>query len=223
MSLETKFLPLATEEEPAPALVVPQYSQASSEPENFSVPPSDGAPSSVPSSVPSFVSDALGGVSDFFGPTRGRENHLFFGFCCDSRRAVLAVNGISIAWDLISMLILHILLLFAEDQVKADVDVDEKEVKLVEELFDIFQIVFIFMHACGIYGAIKYQAWAVWVSLVAYGLAPFFFKGIYPWPIRIFQFICIYPHIIFLREVKSGVMADYNYDRVKHCCDCCGV
>lgn len=208
-----KFIPLATSEEEATA-----YHYA----------PDGGG------SYP--TSDRSGGgfVQQLLGPTRGRENHLFCGRCCDVRRATLAVNILTIVMNLLFMIAMFFGFEFVmknADAIAEDMDDDEAKeafenfaksgsLQLLEAFVDIFFVVSIALHAIGVYGALKYQVWAVMVAAISYGIAftiallgfnimNMFLTGLF-----------LYPHIVLIKEIKEGIMTDYNYERVRSCCDC---
>jgi hypothetical protein len=161
-----------------------------------------------------------------------RENHLYCGCCCDVRRATLVVNAISISMNVIAMIFLffgvHYMAKNA-DKIAEDMDDDQAKqdfakiakngtLPLIEAFADIFLIVSIFLHACGIYGALKYQTWGVAVAAVAYGLTLL----IHLVSLNIIHVIIaglfFYPHVILIKEMKEGIMTDYNYHNVASCC-----
>ena len=90
--------------------------------------------------------------------------------------------------------------------------------KLIEGMVDLFLVVSIAMHGCGIYGALKFQPWAIIVAAVAYGITLFFaLLGV-----NLIQIIVcgvfLYPHIILLKEIQAGIMSEVNYEHVANCC-----
>mmetsp|Transcript_35478 Transcript_35478/g.55240 ORF Transcript_35478/g.55240 Transcript_35478/m.55240 type:complete len:216 (-) Transcript_35478:206-853(-) len=211
-----KFLPLPTGEESA------AYAPMSG--------PGGGMmPTSTSSS-----SGSSGFLSQLFPPSPGRENHLFCNCCCDVRRATLVVNGITIVWNLLVMLLMFIgfeFLVKNADQIAADMDDDEAANDLkamasngslgwLEAAIDIFFMFSIVLHGFGVYGALKYEVWAIVVAAVAYGIGlafavlgldfmNIFMKGMF-----------LYPHLVLIKEIREGIMTDYNYANVKSCCDC---
>jgi hypothetical protein len=76
------------------------------------------------------------------------------------------------------------------------------------------------LHAIGIHGAIKYKPFAVAVSAVGNMLS-------FAWSLSLdfigvaLTFLFLHPHVVLIMEIRSEVMAPYNYGRVKTCCDCC--
>jgi hypothetical protein len=138
-----------------------------------------------------------GFLEELLGPQRGRENHLYLGCCCDVRWAVLILNILAI-------------LSFAEGM---NEDVSEEDFKAM-------MLISIFLHAFGVHGALKYKTWAIKIAAVAYGI-PF------TWAVLNFDFmsfilagVFLYPHIVLIKEIESGVMTPYNYENVQFCCVC---
>eukprot|EP00980_Cylindrotheca_fusiformis_P016546 scaffold4961_cov80-Cylindrotheca_fusiformis.AAC.2 len=163
------------------------------------------------------------------GPQKGRENHLFFGCCCDVRRAVLIVNIITICSNLLLTFFVFIGAQLVEgnpsaytDQMQADVsDEDLKTEMTVLEIVTVVVVgVSCILHAFGVSGALKYNSTHVKVAAVSYGIALV---------LNLFNFnlvsiavgaIFLYPHIVLIKEIKSGVMTPYNYENIQACCVC---
>ena len=85
-------------------------------------------------------------------------------------------------------------------------------------VFEVFMLFAIIIHGFGVYGAIKYKRWAVIIAALSYGL---------PFAGAVFQFqivpviigaLFLYPHVVFLDEMKKGIMTEYNYPNVATCC-----
>ena len=161
-----------------------------------------------------------------------RPNHLFFGHCCDCRRAVLVVNGITITLNILSMIIVAIGFGFINknvDDIEADMsdDAAKKELDefvkggnlaIVETLLEFFVAISIGLHACGVYGALKFKQWGVMTAAVAYGLALFLNLLAFNILDIILAGVFLYPHIYLIKEMKEGIMTDYNYHNVASCC-----
>jgi hypothetical protein len=174
----------------------------------------------------------LGFSADGSNHNSNRENHLFCGCCCDVRRATLVVNAITITMNVLFMILLFFGVNFVAknaDQFTEDMDDDQAKqdfeklaengsLQLIEVFVDIFLFVSIFLHACGIYGALKFKTWGVTVAAVSYAIA-FLINLISLSPINIFiSGLFFYPHVILLKEMKEGIMTDYNYPNIASCC-----
>ncbi|KAL3934147.1 MAG: hypothetical protein SGBAC_010069 [Bacillariaceae sp.] len=205
MASKEAFLPLATEE--SADLEVPMYS-----PE---VPPTEFGMSSA-------HADAT--------PVAG-EQHLYCNYCCDTRRAVLVVNIVSIVINLVVLLVVNVgfnFIINNPDEVEKDMTEEEKAnleealhsgyLEMVEAMTDAFLVLAMGMHACGIYGALKFKKWAVATAGSAYAISFIlhlmggsFFNVILAGALG-------YPHYFFMKEMNQGIMSDYNYHNVAHCC-----
>ena len=190
-------------------------------------------PSSGNGGNPNVGFTGIGSDSRFTGPG---GNHIFCGCCCDTRRATLIINGISVVMKFITMILLFVGVKFIEknyEQIEADMsnDEDRKQFDLMVhngtfELFEGFTDLFLFfsmlMHICGIYGALKFKPWAIIVAAVAYGLGlllALLSMSIFQ---IVFMGLFLYPHIILLKEIQSGIMSEMNYEHVVHCCGSSG-
>jgi hypothetical protein len=163
---------------------------------------------------------------------REKTNHLYCGCCCDVRRATLAVNAITIIMNVILMILLFFGTNFMaknaaeiaedmdDDQAKQDFEklAQNGSLQLFEAFADIFLFVSIFLHACGIYGALKFQSWGVTVAAVSYGVSLLLNLLLFN-PIHIIiSALFFYPHVILIKEMKEGIMTDYNYPNIASCC-----
>ena len=184
----------------------------------------------LPTSESDYV-DIATGVPAFRSP-RDRENHLFCGCCCDVRRATLVVNIITIVLNLIFLILTFVGLNFMSnnlDVIEEDMDDDEaKEAMenfaqtggfaLLEVVISLFLFVSIFLHAVGIYGALKFKVWAVAVGATSYGLGVLMHLLLMNFPHFVLSALFLYPHIILILEINQGIMTDYNYENVANCC-----
>ena len=212
MASKQAFLPVATEE--TNEYVVPMYSPDG---------PDQGSRQEVAVASGSAVAPPP-------APGAGR-NHIYCNFCCDCRRAVLAVNAISIIWKIIMLVIVNILLEYMNDNredVEANMsDADKEEfenlvqggnMKIIELIVDILTFISIAFHACGIYGALKFKKWAVAVGGSAYAI----WGALALIQFRIVDVILAaalgYPHYFLIKEINEGIMTDYNYHNVASCC-----
>eukprot|EP00980_Cylindrotheca_fusiformis_P009208 scaffold2003_cov139-Cylindrotheca_fusiformis.AAC.24 len=196
MTSKEPFLPLATDD--ADDVAVPMYS-----------PDGPGASNTFDPS-----SSTSGGVGHQGG------NHLYCMVCCDCRRAVLAVNIVSIVLYLLQLIAIDVGLhyMMKQAQAEAEVNVNEEALEMEEVLVNGVILVLIGLHSCGIYGALKFKKWAVATAGTAYIFS--FLGGLIALsPVNmIFAGALGYPHYFFIKEINSGIMTDYNYHNVAWCC-----
>jgi len=205
MASKEAFLPVATDE--SADLEVPMYS-----PE---VPPTEFGMSSAQANAT---------------PVTG-EQHLYCNYCCDTRRAVLVVNVISIVINLIVLFVVNVgfnFIINHPDEVEQDMNEEEKAnleqalhsgyLEMVEAMTDAFLVVSMLMHGCGIYGALKFKKWAVATAGSAYAIA-FVLHLLGGSFLNVILVVALgYPHYFFMKEINEGIMSDYNYHNVAHCC-----
>ena len=213
MTSKEAFLPVPTEEDSA----IPTYR-----------PDGPGSQSFAGS-----LSVEEGGGGGDLGYSNSRERHfLFCGVCCDHRRAVLVVNGITIGLQILNMIIVTILASYVEknltdieadisdDQIRDKLDkfVKEGGMQIAESVVDGFGIVSIGLHGCGIYGALHFKQWGIitagctYAMFLVMGILSTNFAGV------IMNSLFLYPHYYMLKLMKEGVMTDYNYHKIATCC-----
>jgi len=157
----------------------------------------------------------------------------FLGCCCDFRRAVLAINGISIFLRIVLMLGLAVGARFvkthlAEIEAEIDDDAVEKELDLdvksgglavMETVLEFLETLFVFFGVAGIYGALKFKQWGIITAMGFYGfgllvtMLSFDFWGAQ------FYGLCVYAHYNMLLLMRAGIMTESNYHRIATCCD----
>ena len=202
------FLPVATEE--SADLEVPMYS-----PE---VPPSEFGMSSAHDNA-----THVNGVAG--------EQHLYCHYCCDTRRAVLVVNVVSIVINLVVLLIVNVgfnFIINNPDEVEEDMTDEEKAdlehalhsgyFQMVEAMTDAFLVLSMAMHGCGIFGALKFKKWAVATAGSAYAISFVLHLMGGSFLNVILAGVLGYPHYFFIKEINEGIMSDYNYHNVAICC-----
>jgi len=147
--------------------------------------------------------------------------------CCDMRRAVVIVNAVDIAICLFYALYFAIAAEVVEETPddaydRSGTTKDEVEWMVVkmEHVFIILSAVKIPLNSCGIYGAVKFQYRPVAVALVAYSIQVFFHAVTMNIGGFFLAGFFLYPHVLFLRELKSGVMSEMNYPTEKFSCCC---
>ena len=206
------FIPVATEE--TNEYVVPMYSP-------------DGPDQQE--SRQDFAVASGSAVASPPAPGGARRNHLYCNFCCDCRRAVLAINAFSLIYALGAIIYENVVVFkkleeIGKDQKYYDDDaviypqIDATKLKFAELLVDAFSFISIAMHACGMYGALKFKKWGIAVGGSAYAIG---------FAISLINFDIVglilaaglgYPHYFLIKEINAGIMTDYNYHNVAYCC-----
>jgi hypothetical protein len=164
-------------------------------------------------------------------PNSGNRHMLFCG-CCDFRRAVLAINGITIVFKIIMMIVVAIMASFVTknlDDIEKDMDDDQVRktaddfvkgggMEILEAVVEIFGIISIALHLCGIYGALKFKQWGIITAGSTFALS--FLFGLLSMDIgaMIFAGLGLYPHYFMYQLMKEGIMTDYNYHKIASCC-----
>jgi hypothetical protein len=155
-----------------------------------------------------------------------KKGHKLFGVCCDSRRAVIIVNALS--------LVMFICELIAAI-VPGSITIDSQNVTAM-----IFNIIFTLVI---IYGAMKFNQTVVWVGLLweifilcfwitgaSNAIQSFDWSKEFPGAREstvafvvitiIWQFVNIYAEAVFVYESKHGVMTPETYKREEQSCCC---
>jgi hypothetical protein len=141
------------------------------------------------------------------------------------RRAVIIVNIVFIVLDVIEMILLS----------GNNADTDYSDSKL-NSLLVVFSIGIVFK-MLAIFGAIRYNIWLVSASIAYHAISFIVKTGInvaasnsdsdYKYNVGVIVVIglisialFIYPHVMFVREVRSGTMTNNNYDNERQSCCC---
>lgn len=189
-----------------------------------------GNPGSMAGSTMSMSFDATGGSG--FPDNAFNEHTLCFNCCCDFRRAVLIVNGISIGLKLMAMIGVVFFVHYLNDNlddIENDIDDDATrkqvdsmfksgQVAGLEWFFEIIETIAVGIHACGIYGALQFKQWGIVVAGSIFGLqlvVAFFsmdFLNI------LVSALMLYPHVCMYNLMKAGIMTPQNYHKVASCC-----
>jgi hypothetical protein len=156
------------------------------------------------------------------GARQARQGHLCFGCCCDTRRAVIIVNSINMFVDVLGIISSAT---FSSAGFASD---DEYRSALQSEIGGkaiVFSIVVLVLgmicQAAGIYGAHTFNKIGVTIGAIWYALECFrsiVFLNLVGAIIS--GFFC-YPHIVFLQEMKAGIMTPEKYPDEETCCACC--
>jgi hypothetical protein len=189
--------------------------------------------------------------------TGEKQGHIFCGFCCDVRRAVIVLNIIGMVVTFCSILfsLLGLTLVDIADDIVHNVNISDisnattfnddlfwdnstntsmfESANMTEivEGFDsvkdpvtsIFKIVVVVMiigfgvHLITFLGAIHYNYYFVSVGVI-WSLLNYF---IVPGSGLILLTFYLYPHIMFILEIRTGIMSEYTYGvREEHSCCC---
>lgn len=158
------------------------------------------------------------------GTMAPKQSHVCCGCCCDTRRAVIVVNIISLAFAALAILSIAMI---TSDKYAAQID-DDAVIAALQEMDGAkigmtigFASVGMLCNAFGIYGATRFNQWAVVVagswyvvelvrSLVYLDLGSAIMSGFFA-----------YPHVVFWHEMRKGVMTPVNYSQEETCCSCC--
>ena len=152
-----------------------------------------------------------------------RRSHVCCMYCCDTRRAVIVVNTISISFAVLS--ILMVVTLTSKNFVdRLDDDQTLEELGTLDEnavfLTNILALACIACCICGIYGAAKFNRLFVFGGAVWYGLD--IVRSIVFFDILGLLLACgfLYPHVIFIYEINQRIMTPGNYPMEDRCCCC---
>lgn len=150
-------------------------------------------------------------------------SHMCCGCCCDTRKAVIVVNIISLCFGTLGFIFLAALTSdsfaeqFDDDATKTALgEIDGQTVGAVIA----FGVVSMICYAAGIYGASKFNKIGVLIAAVWYSVdvvlqaVSFNFGGI------ILNGFFLYPHVVLYQEISKGIMSPTTYDQEKQCCSC---
>ena len=155
------------------------------------------------------------------------HNFLFCG--CDMRRAVIILNGITLAISLFGAIAYMIGTTvvdaitdnFDDDEFEAAADVLNGWVLTAGPYFLAVAIGKVAWAIIGILGAYQYEH-----AMVGFGSMSYFFDmalSIYTltWIGLGYSVIMVYPHLVLMKEIHEGYMCAENYHNEQHCC--CGM
>lgn len=234
MASKEPFLPVPTEEDAENPYAVPIPTAASYNAPSMTTNGSTFAPSvnmGGPSTASS-MSFERGMMEEGNFPISSNYHTMCFGSCCDFRRAVLIVNGITIGIKLLVMMGVAIGVSYLSknlDDIENDMDDDDNRKQLdevfksgavagYEALFEVWETITVGLHVAGIYGALMYKKWGIITASVTYAVALLFnlASG------NAFDFIvnglCLYPHVCMYLLMDKGIMTAHNYHKVASCC-----
>jgi hypothetical protein len=229
MASKEPFLPIPTEE-----VVDIERSTVSSIPTAATYNPNFSVPIATSSTFVEHLNvDVTGNrVNDDEFPNTAGQHMMCFNCCCDFRRAVLIVNGISIGLKLLEMMGIAIMASYLKknvDEIEYDLD-DDNAVKTLDSLvkggllgffeviLEVLETINIGLYICGIYGALKFKEWGIITAACAYAFQ--LVLGIISFDIgNIIVTSCfLYPHFFMLKLMRAGIMTEYNYHKFASCC-----
>ena len=153
------------------------------------------------------------------------KSHTCCGCCCDTRRAVVVVNIISMSFAALALLSLT--LLTSNSQLASQFDDDEVQAFLDEMdgasigLSVGLALLGMLCNGFGLFGAYKFHQMSIIVASIWY-VAECIRACVY---LDIFGVVMaglfLYPHIVFYRELSSGIMTSASYPIERKCCECC--
>lgn len=152
-----------------------------------------------------------------------KQGHNCCGGCCDTRRAVIIVNIVNaciVGFGLMGVLAVKNAAnsnMYDDDEMAAALaDFENAPVGMAIGLM-VAQIV---ASLCGIAGGIKFNVILTAVAAVAYSILTVF--GLIGGNIAglIYNGFFLYPHVMFIQEMRKGIMTEANYPNEKHSCCC---
>ena len=231
-SLSEKFLPLATGEDPETGIPTYNYPNNAGRPGSSTT----GTAASYNNSYSVVSSSTTGlnisGSEEPNSSSSSSSSHLFCNCCCDCRRACLVINAISIVLKIVMICIVGIGGKYISNniqQIETDIDddayrkqvdqfVEEGGIQIVETVVDFFSMISIGLHLCGLYGALHFKQWGIIVAGSTYTVSLLFGVLALDFGAVVVGGVFLYPHIIMYKEMKEGIMTEYNYHKIAHCC-----
>lgn len=142
-----------------------------------------------------------------------RQGRLFFGFCCDMRRAVIVVNLVTISLVVLSDILL---LVMPSDP---DSDGEFAQVAIKKEVVGM-SLTVLLLSAFGIFGALKLEYWIIVLVCFFYGSNAVFYLILLHLPGFVISVLFCCPHFVLAQEISKGIMSEENYPNEKHSCCC---
>eukprot|EP00533_Pseudo-nitzschia_delicatissima_P007612 CAMPEP_0116111728 /NCGR_PEP_ID=MMETSP0327-20121206/18601_1 /TAXON_ID=44447 /ORGANISM="Pseudo-nitzschia delicatissima, Strain B596" /LENGTH=191 /DNA_ID=CAMNT_0003604981 /DNA_START=248 /DNA_END=823 /DNA_ORIENTATION=- len=160
-----------------------------------------------------------------------------FGFCCDFRKAVIAVNGTMLGFQILMMILIAVggsVLGSSMSDAVAELDDDQAKQAMsdfssgggaIVGFLEVLVFIGVIFTLLGIFGALKFNKCAVITTSVFYSLSVLgnllsfnssaagqsIFNIILP-------ALFLYPHVCFLILMDKGIMTAENYHRIEKCC-----
>jgi hypothetical protein len=154
----------------------------------------------------------------------GRQGHLFFGCCCDMRRAVIIVDIINTVFASLNLLAILTFTLFGSNLTDSfDDDVTKNDMAIATSYPVVAIVMAVFALVCpvlGIVGAARYSGWMVIVPAVWY-CVDMVISILSSSPAgAALAVMFIYPHIFLFKQLNKGIMTMDNYPNEIHSCCC---
>eukprot|EP00934_Nitzschia_sp_Nitz4_P000532 Nitzschia sp. Nitz4//scaffold453_size6330//1117//1662//NITZ4_009178-RA/size6330-processed-gene-0.13-mRNA-1//-1//CDS//3329552269//532//frame0 len=153
---------------------------------------------------------------------KGPQAHRFLFCLCDTRRAIIIVDTISIIF---AVLLIAGWGAFTSPAFEEKFD-DDVVLKDLNKLQNISWVAYVYCSlsalfcAIGIFGAVKFNPWLVLGTSIWYGLSVVCNIVAFDIGSTIFSILFAYPHVVFYTELKSGVMSEETYPEEKYSCCC---
>jgi hypothetical protein len=158
------------------------------------------------------------------GARQARQSHLCCGCCCDTRRAVMVVNVLGICLAILSIASIsrarsaRANYAFDDDEYQySSSEIDDKAVGLSISVL----VVGMFCQVSGFYGAHKFKKIGTTIGAVWHALECIRSIVFYDFAGAIMSGFFCYPHVVFLQELKNGIMTPEKYPNEELCCACC--
>ena len=184
---------------------------------------SDGVCYAVPISLPELASPLLGGGGNNGGlssSSRDRDTQLFFGFCCDMRRAAFIANIFSLIYSALCAVSLFIAAIHHGKR-HHDHESTGHVVGVIIFML-LLSVMFLVFPILGLVGSIKFNAPMVIAATFWYTtITIVFLIQMEPVGAIILLIFYVYPHSILSYELQTELMTESNYSsEVEHSCCC---
>jgi hypothetical protein len=153
----------------------------------------------------------------------GRRSHLYCGFGCDMRRAVLIVNIITIL-----MAFLALILVFSASAYLSSGFVDENGNAYDKGNFGVFAAVAVLntvlasiFAGLGIWGALHFNMYFVIAAAIWHAISALLSLVYGEFVGAVMAGCFLYPHVVLAQEMRSGIMTEATYpiEEKKCCCN----
>lgn len=165
---------------------------------------------------------------EIFRDNTTNHHTYFLGLCCDFRKAVLWVNGISMAANIVFWILIAVQLNQFEQELDFDEDdyiddeyIDEyiaNTMRQMETPVIVVETIAIALSAIGFYGALKFKIWAVFVAALMHGISFVFAVIQFSAFDAVATAFSLYPHICLLILMRKGIVRESNYHAISSCC-----
>ncbi len=155
------------------------------------------------------------------GAPRIKQGHKCCGGCCDVRRAAMIVNTINACLNTIAVFGLCQAHIAAHREHFND---DDSSVLTAHPLpfapMLTWLLVRIVIYIAGAYGGLIYNIWLVGLAVLEYVIDLIFFSMMADIPGAVMVAFFIYPNVIFILEVRKGIMSKETYHNEEYSCCC---